>query len=71
MLHRHTIGRIPPKPHIEFRDEDGTLLMEQCVTREGFNGPFTILYFRTPPTDEFAVRGMALPGFCPFELIDD
>ncbi len=71
MLHRHTLGRIPPKPHIAFRDEDGRLLMEQCVTREGFNGPFTILYFRTPPTDEFAAERFAVEGFCPAETIAD
>ncbi len=69
MLHRHTLGRIPPKPHTAFYDEDGQLLMEQCVTREGFNGPFTILYFRTPPTDEFEADELALPGFSPVETI--
>ncbi|MCH8967207.1 MAG: homogentisate 1,2-dioxygenase [Planctomycetes bacterium] len=69
MLHRHTLGRIPPKPHTAFYDEDGKLLMEQCVTREGFDGPFSILYFRTPPTDEFAAEGLTLEGFCPVELM--
>ena len=71
MLHRHTLGKFPPKPHIAFRDDDGRLLMEQCVTREGFNGPFTILYFRTPPTDEFAAERFALEGFCPVETVAD
>ena len=71
MLHRHTLGRIPPKPHTAFRDEQGRLLMEVCVTREGFHGPFTILYYRTPPTDEFAVERIALPGFCPVELVPE
>lgn len=69
MLHRHTLGRIPPKPHTAFYDEDGKLLMEQCITREGFNGPFSILYFRTPPTDEFAAEDLALPGFSPVETV--
>jgi len=46
-------------------DHGGKLLMEQCVTREGFHGPFSILYFRTPPTDEFAAGPLALEGFCP------
>lgn len=71
MLHRHTLGRVPPKPHTAFYDEDGKLLMEQCVTREGFNGPFTILYFRTPPTNEFAVDDYALPGFCPADIVGE
>lgn len=67
MIHRMTLGRIPPKPHTAFYDNDGQLLMEQMVTREGFNGAFSILYFRTPPTDEFQVEKLSIPGFCPFE----
>jgi len=66
MIHRHQLGRVPPKPHTAFY-EDGRLLMEQCHTREGFEGPFSILYYRVPPTDEHAVEGLALKGFCPFE----
>lgn len=44
--------------------------MEVCITREGFHGPFTILYYQTPPTDEFEVETVSLPGFCPYELTD-
>lgn len=44
--------------------------MEQCVTREGFEGPFSILYFHKPPTDEQAVESTAIEGFCPFKLVD-
>jgi len=69
MLHRHTLGRVPAKPHTAFYDEDQRLLMEQMITRDGFNGPFSILYYRTPPTDEFDVADLQLPGFCPFELV--
>ncbi len=71
MLHRHTLGRVPEKPHTAFYDEDGKLLMEQCVTREGFNGPFSILYFRTPPTDEFDAAVTSLPDFCPAQPIPE
>jgi len=67
MIHRHALGRVPPKPHTAFHDEDGKLLMEHCHTREGFDGPYSILYYRTPPTDENAVENLAIPGFCPFE----
>ncbi len=66
MIHYHRLGKIPPKPHVTFY-EDGKLLMEQCFTRQGFEGPFSILYFRNPPTDENAVEKLAIPGFCPFE----
>jgi homogentisate 1,2-dioxygenase len=45
--------------------------MEQCITWEGFNGPFSILYFRTPPTDEYSVEELAVPGFCPVELVPE
>lgn len=69
MLHRHTIGRVPPKPHTAFYDDDGRLLMEQMITRQGFEGPYTILYYRTPPTDEFEVAPLDLPDFCPAEAI--
>ncbi|MBW7906535.1 MAG: homogentisate 1,2-dioxygenase [Phycisphaerae bacterium] len=71
MLHRLTLGRIPAKPHTTFHDEDGRLLMEQMVTRQGFEGPYSILYYRTPPTDEFEVSPLKLPGFCPFELVKE
>lgn len=70
MLHRHTLGRVPPKPHTAFYD-DGKLLMEQMITREGFHGPFSILYYRTPPTDEFEVERLDLKGFCPVEPVQE
>jgi homogentisate 1,2-dioxygenase len=65
------LGRVPPKPHTAFYDDDGKLLMEQMITREGFHGPFSILYYRTPPTDEFEVDGLKLNGFCPFDLVKE
>ncbi|GMU38404.1 MAG: homogentisate 1,2-dioxygenase [Phycisphaerae bacterium] len=71
MIHRHAIGMLPKKPHTVLRDEAGKLMMEVCVTREGFHGPFSILYYRKPPTDEFAVERLNLPGFCPFTFVDE
>lgn len=70
MIHRYQLGNVPPKPHTTFY-EDGKLLMEQCLTREGFEGPYSILYFRTPPTDETQVKKMTVPGFCPFEPVEE
>lgn len=69
MIHRMCMGLVPPKPHTALY-EDGKLLMEQMVTRQGFNGPFSILYYRVPPTDEFEVRSLEIPGFCPFTLVE-
>ncbi len=66
MIHYMRLGKVPPKQHVTFYEE-GKLLMEQCFTREGFEGPYSTLYFRTPPTDETAVEMLAIPGFCPFE----
>ncbi len=66
MIHRMALGDLPAKHHIQLR-ENGKLLMEQMVTREGFNGPYSILYYRRPPTDETRVEAFELPGFCPVE----
>ena len=68
MIHYHRLGKVPPKHHVTHY-ENGKLLMEQCMTRVGFDSTFSILYFRTPPTDECAVRSMELPNFCPAEPI--
>ena len=68
MIHYHSLGKKPAKPHTTFY-EDGKLLMEHCHTREGFEGPFSILYYRIPPTDENAVERIGIPGFCPFERL--
>ncbi len=70
MIHRHVLGKVPRNPHTAFY-EDGKLLMEHCHTREGFDGAFSIMYYRVPPTDENAVERLTLPGFCPFEPLQD
>lgn len=70
MISYMKLGKMPRKPHTALY-EDGKLLMEQCFTREGFEGPYSTLYFRTPPTDENAVEQIAIPGFCPFEPLKE
>lgn len=70
MIHWHGLGTRPPKPHTTLYDDSGKLMREQCVTREGFLGAFSILYFPHPPTDEHEVEPYAIPGFCPFELAE-
>src|SRR6266545_840012 len=37
-------GTVPDKPHTALRDDAGRLRNEECLTRDGFEGPFTILY---------------------------
>jgi homogentisate 1,2-dioxygenase len=49
MLDRMAVGRLPPKHHVALRDADGRLLHEECLTRQGFDGPYTILYHQHRP----------------------
>lgn len=44
MLDRVAAGEIPPKPHTALRSEDGALRYEECFTRHGFEGSFSMLY---------------------------
>ncbi|MFQ5463079.1 MAG: homogentisate 1,2-dioxygenase [Phycisphaerae bacterium] len=64
MIHYHRLGDVPPKHHVTHHHE-GKLLMEQCMTRAGFDSTYSTLYYKIPPTDECAVGEMTLPGFCP------
>jgi homogentisate 1,2-dioxygenase len=52
----HTLGRIPRKRHIIFRQPDGTLYAEQLVGNEGFTGPSSLLYHVHPPTTVKSAR---------------
>lgn len=49
MLDRMTSGTVPDKPHTALRDEAGKLRHEECLTRDGFEGPFTIMYHLDRP----------------------
>jgi homogentisate 1,2-dioxygenase len=49
MFERRVVGRVPRKHHIQLRDEAGTLMYEECLTREGFEGPYTIAYHQRAP----------------------
>lgn len=51
MLDRMTMGDVPRKHHIALRSPTGALRYEECITREGFDGPYTIAYhLRRPHT---------------------
>src|SRR6185369_5006269 len=54
-------GAVPPKPHIAFRAPDGKLRYEECLTRRGFDGEFSILYHESPPMTDLEI-GAAGPG---------
>jgi homogentisate 1,2-dioxygenase len=49
MLERQTRGRIPDAPHTQLKAADGRLLYEHCITRQGFDGPYTIAYHEQRP----------------------
>lgn len=63
MIERRTAGTVPRKHHLKL-EVDGRLCFEECLTREGFDGPYTILYHRDRPQAQRAVEpahGFALP----------
>ncbi|MBK7864242.1 MAG: homogentisate 1,2-dioxygenase [Archangiaceae bacterium] len=49
MLERVVAGDVPPKHHTQLRSSEGQLRYEECFTREGFDGPYTILYHQHRP----------------------
>lgn len=64
MLERRSFGEIPAKPHTQLRGPAGELRYEECITRRGFDGAFTILYHQRRPHEavpaDFADLGIDL-----------
>ena len=54
-------GSLPAKPHIAFRSPEGKLRFEECLTRKGFDGEFSILYHEGPPMTDDRI-GPCEPG---------
>ena len=55
MLDRIVQGDVAKKHHIQLRGPGGELRYEECFTRDGFDGPYTILYhLRRPHTHRLA-----------------
>ena len=68
MLDRVAAGRIARKHHIVCKDAAGQLLHEECLTRGGFDGPYSILYHQHRPHTQVlsAVQhGWTLPQAAP------
>jgi len=64
MLDRLCVGDVARKHHIQLRGPGGELRYEECFTRDGFDGPYTILYhLRRPHTQRLAdvKHGWATP----------
>jgi homogentisate 1,2-dioxygenase len=49
MLDRMQVGEVARKHHIQLRGPAGELRFEECFTRDGFDGPYTILYHLRRP----------------------
>ncbi len=68
MLERRVAGTVPQKHHLALRGEQGKLYVEECLTRAGFDGPYSILYHaERPHTHEPArpAHGWRLPERAP------
>jgi homogentisate 1,2-dioxygenase len=65
MLDRICAGRVPRKPHLVFRSPAGALHYEECITRGGFDGAYSILYHEGRPHEaepvDGGVAGFAVP----------
>lgn len=55
MIDRMQVGEVAKKHHVQLRGPDGELRFEECFTRDGFDGPYTIMYhLRRPHTQRVA-----------------
>lgn len=50
MAYYYKLGKIPPKRHTQFRQDDGSLYKEELVSSRGFSGIYSNLYHIYPPT---------------------
>ena len=50
MAYYYKLGKLPPKRHIQFRQDDGSLYKEELVSSKGFSGIYSNLYHIYPPT---------------------
>ncbi len=68
MIHRLQLGEVPAKPHTVFAPDGGEIAFEHCLTRQGFDGAFAMLYHRHPPHWIESQEELGLhPGFSPTE----
>ncbi len=67
MIDRLLLGTVAKKPHTILRGPDNALRYEECFTRHGFDGAYSIAYHeRSPAIDESlepSRRGWAKPEF--------
>jgi homogentisate 1,2-dioxygenase len=64
MLDRMQVGDVAKKHHVQLRGGDGALRYEEAFTRDGFDGPYTLMYhLRRPHTQRIAqvAHGWQIP----------
>ncbi len=49
-MHYYTLGKIPKKRHVQFRDDSGNLYQEELFSTEGFSDIYSLIYHIHPPT---------------------
>ena len=64
-------GEIPPKRHIQFRNEKNDLLWEELISREGFSSIYSNVYHKNPPTAIEAIGELKRPLYKESELVAD
>jgi homogentisate 1,2-dioxygenase len=65
VIDRMQLGEVPPKPHTALRGADGRLRWEECLTRQGFDGAFTVLHHLDRPHEQLPAEvrhGWKVPG---------
>jgi homogentisate 1,2-dioxygenase len=67
MLERLAFGELPRKHHLALRNPEGHLRYESCLTRKGFDGPYTISYHEHRPQ---ALRSLGPAVLEPLESIE-
>mgnify|MGYP000864310683 CR=1 FL=1 len=56
MPHYYSLGKIPHKRHVQFRQPNGKLYAEQLFSTEGFSSNYSLLYHIHPPTQIIRVE---------------
>lgn len=68
MIRYHSLGEMPAKKHIQFRQPDGSLYAEQLFTTHGFSGPMSTMYHVHLPTEVADWKDL---GSCKVEYLPD
>jgi homogentisate 1,2-dioxygenase len=64
VIERMAVGELPRKHHVQLRSKDGALRWEECITQDGFEGPYTICYHEGRPHEQLPAatrHGWKLP----------